>query len=201
MKTLKNFLLKTTLTVAAFAVADQISLISCWSFPHAPNRRGSSRALTNCTDSSNCTALHSHASCLNGTCICTANVLIKFSNGCPPEGADQTGSSDVLNILVPFFAFFVAAVAVLLFALLRMRVRGSSSRNNEERVTSSTEGTSRRGNQVTVAVEGGRHNFSCEETAKEDLPPAYTEFDLQPPPYEVVVLGSQNCSNTEVIKV
>lgn len=187
MKTSKNFLLKTTLAVA-FA-ANQINSIFCWSFPYSQNRK-SNRGFVFCDNSTNCTDIDPHSSCINGRCLCTGNIYRRFIDGCLPAGGDQTvhdGSSEVFNILVPFFAFFIAAVAVLLFALFRMRVRGS--RNGNE-VTLSTEGTDR----IVWTVERGSDNCSCEE-AKEDFPPAYNELDLPPPPYEVVVLESKNCDN------
>lgn len=207
MSRTKQFIHKVTrlavATTITFVCCDHLlfTTVNCWSFPRL---RGQNQVA--CTDTANCTALDPHSSCINGRCLCTGNLYRRFTDGCLPaaggdnlEGDNGGSSSDVFNILIPFLAFLVAAVAVLLFALFRMRLRNSGLERELED-----------GNQNGQIICNGvvfngsnhhhhhHHHDDCEEMAKNDLPPSYNEFDFPPPPYEVVVGGSTSVVKVEV---
>src|SRR5699024_3476600 len=99
----------------------------------------------------------------------------------------ETNADGVFNILIPFICFFVVAVAVLIYGVVRMRVRDEAARpQNPLAIIPINVGlynSQLLRNQTIVPPRQVVNSAITEEPAKEDLPPAYDDL---PPAYESI---------------
>lgn len=139
-----------------------------------------------CNAHENCTAIDPASSCINAACLCLINGQILRPNGdsCPSE-EEAEDSSGVFHILIPFGCFFLAAVAVLMFAIIRMRIHNIEEEDEAEETARESTLRSRhlRPDPQIFLIEQQLERLAREENIKEDLPP---EYEDAPPSYETL---------------